>query len=149
MPRARADQSRDVGDLRLSFPAVPESVPALRAAIARFAQEQGFSQRSLEAIQLAVSEAASKVVLHAYRLMDQPATIGVSAACRDNVLMVTVSDAGSGLRPHPDSPGLGVGLLLISTVADAVEFGRSPAGGLSVQMRFKAQAAESGLQSGC
>ena len=138
MARAWPDESLGVGDLHLSFPAVPQSVSAVRAALGSCARDCGFSQAAVQAVQLAGSEAASNVVLHAYRPPREPATIDVTAAYRDHALTITVSDAGTGLRPDPDSPGLGFGLLVISKLADAVKFARSPAGGMSVQMRFNA-----------
>ena len=104
--------------------------------VARLAHELRFPQRTIEAIQLAVTEAASNVVLHAYRPPREPGTIAVIATYRDNALTITVSDSGLGLSPYPDSPGLGIGLLLVDKMADAVQFGRSETGGMRVQMRF-------------
>ena len=47
-----------------------------------------------------------------------------------------VSDAGVGLMPHLDSPGLGLGLPIISQTADVFEVRSSPAGGTELCMRF-------------
>ena len=136
MARAGPGESRYAGDLRLRYPAVPDSVPALRSTLARLAHELRFPPRTIEAIQLAVSEAASNVVLHAYRPPREPGTLDVTATYRNKALTITVSDSGSGAQPASDSPGLGIGLLLIDKMADAAQFRRSQTGGMSVQMRF-------------
>jgi serine/threonine-protein kinase RsbW len=51
-------------------------------------------------------------------------------------LQVTVSDAGSGLRPRPDSPGLGLGLGIIAQVADGLDLVPRASCGLELRMRF-------------
>ena len=89
-------------------------------------------------VSLAVSEAASNVVFHAYRDRDrEPFT--ATAAVEDDRLVVTIADRGSGMRPNPDSAGLGLGLSIIGNVADSVEFDSSDQG-LAVTMRFEIDA---------
>ena len=48
-----------------------------------------------------------------------------------------VRDWGAGIRPRPDSPGLGLGLPLIGALADAVEFGDADDGATDVRMVFR------------
>jgi serine/threonine-protein kinase RsbW/stage II sporulation protein AB (anti-sigma F factor) len=48
----------------------------------------------------------------------------------------TVSDAGRGLIPRPDSPGLGLGLAIIAQIADEFEIDEPDAGGTRVRMGF-------------
>jgi anti-sigma regulatory factor (Ser/Thr protein kinase) len=85
-------------------------------------------------VSLAVSEAASNVVFHAYRDRDRE-PFAVTAEVEDDRLLVTVADRGSGMRPNPDSAGLGLGLSIIGNVADSVEFDSTDSG-LAVTMRF-------------
>src|SRR3712207_9020716 len=48
-------------------------------------------------------------------------TLFRSAEPEDGCVLVTVSDEGSGMRPRPDSPGLGLGLPLISQMTHSFE----------------------------
>src|ERR671932_357762 len=66
------------------------------------------------AVRLAVSEAATNAVVHAYR--ETEGRLEVRAHVADGELVVVVADTGSGLAPRPDSPGLGLGMPLMATV---------------------------------
>jgi serine/threonine-protein kinase RsbW len=101
-----------------------------------FAHGQAAAPRTIDALQLAASEAATNVVMHAYRDSTKPGTIDVSAERDGRELRVIISDGGSGLRPRTDSPGLGLGLSLIATMADDVVFSSSNTGGAEVRMVF-------------
>ena len=66
-----------------------------------------------------------------------PETLEVRARKADSVLIVEVADDGRGLVPRIDSPGLGLGLPLISQVADVLELRTDRARpGLVVRMQF-------------
>jgi serine/threonine-protein kinase RsbW len=117
-------------------PAVPESVAPLRAAVADFAAQAGVPQSTIDTVKLAVSEAATNVVVHAYQDAPAPGLIHVEADVAAHELRVTVADDGSGLRPEQQSPGLGLGLGLIARLADNFELLQGGNGGLRVRMRF-------------
>jgi len=119
-----------------SYPASPESVAAARRAVADFARRNGASPATTDAIQLAVSEAATNVVVHAYRDAPDPGVVDVMAALASEEIWVIVSDAGTGLTPRRDSPGLGLGLGIIAQLADGVDLAHRATGGLEVRMRF-------------
>jgi serine/threonine-protein kinase RsbW len=102
----------------------------------RFAADLGADERTRQNIELAVSEAASNVVVHAYRDRDDPGEIELELATTDGDLVVSVRDAGSGMAPRPDSPGLGLGMPLIANLADSLEIRTLDEGGTEVQMRF-------------
>jgi serine/threonine-protein kinase RsbW len=123
--------------LSANYAARPESVAAARAAVVDFAARSGASAATLEAVALAVSEAATNVVVHAYRDTDEPGAIEVAAATAGGELWVIVADGGSGLRPRRDSKGLGLGLGLIAQVSDGVDLVHRAAGGLELRMRFE------------
>ncbi len=116
------------------YPAVADSVPSARVAVTRFAHQAGATVDRLEAIRLAVSEAVTNAVQHAYRGSAGP--ILVSASYVPDGLWVLISDNGSGLRARADSPGLGLGLALISELADDFEIHSRSTGGTEVRMRF-------------
>lgn len=120
--------------LSRSYPAVADSVPRAREEVKEFAELAGASARQLDAIRLAVSEAATNVVVHAYD--GSTGRIELSARVDHENLCVEVADEGIGLRPRIDGPGLGVGLALISQVADAFAIANRDSGGTEVQMRF-------------
>ena len=119
-----------------AYPALPESVAAVRAALVDFATRIGVPPATIAAVQLAVSEAATNVVVHAYDEASEPGVMEVAVAEAAGELWVIVSDAGSGLRPKPDSPGLGLGLGLIAQVSDGVDLVQRASGGLELRMRF-------------
>jgi anti-sigma regulatory factor (Ser/Thr protein kinase) len=119
--------------LQLDFEPQRRSVRACRQAVADFAEAAGADP---SVVSLAISEAASNVVFHAYRDLERrPFT--VTAGVVGDQLVVTVVDRGSGMKPNPDSAGLGLGLSIIGNVADSVEFDSAEGGGLTVTMRFE------------
>src|SRR3954469_2731513 len=107
--------------LSRSLPATPESVGRLRRAVAEFAHGHGASARALESVNLAVSEALTNVVVHAYRDAAAPGPVLLLVAVRDSALIVTVADEGCGMTPRCDSPGLGLGMGLIAKLSDTFE----------------------------
>ena len=121
----------DEGHFKAVLPAVPASVAEARHAVARFAESQGADP---EQIAIAVSEAVSNVVRHAYCGREAP--VAVEAVSEDRDVVVTVKDRGIGMRPTQDHEGPGYGLPLISNLADHVVVD-SLGWGLTVQMRFK------------
>jgi anti-sigma regulatory factor (Ser/Thr protein kinase) len=120
--------------LNTSHPAVPAVVPAARRMLGDLAAAAGARPEKVEAIRLAVSEAMTNVVLHAYR--DAPGDVYITAAVVANELWVLIADDGCGLDHRSDSAGLGLGLALISQQADDFEIGPRAAGGTEVRMRF-------------
>jgi serine/threonine-protein kinase RsbW len=122
--------------LNRAWPAVPESVAAARAAVAHYASVCGASADVLDAIRVAVSEAFTNAVLHAYRGADQVGTVEVTAEHADSVLLVAVADGGRGMTPRIGSPGLGFGLPLIAQMTQDFRVQHRAEGGTTVWMRF-------------
>jgi serine/threonine-protein kinase RsbW len=122
--------------LHQSMDAVPAAVPTLRGAIAGFLGEAGVGEPVLTSAKLAVSEAVTNAVMHAYVDAPQPGAVSVAATLDDESLLVEVSDDGSGMTPRLDSPGLGVGLPLIAGTADSLDIDNSPRGGTVLRMSF-------------
>jgi serine/threonine-protein kinase RsbW/stage II sporulation protein AB (anti-sigma F factor) len=122
---------------RWAVAAIPEQIAVLRSEVTEYAQQVGVAAGRLGDVRLAVSEAATNAVLHAYRDRD-PGQIRVHAnVLDDGILCIVVEDDGSGPRPRPDSPGLGLGLPTIASVADAVELSTGSARrGARLSMRF-------------
>lgn len=120
--------------------AVPASVPALRGDVAAFARSAGVREPLLSSVKLAVSEAVTNAVLHAYVGL-RPGPVRVAAWLQAECLLIEVSDDGGGMMPRLDSPGLGVGLPFIADTADALDISSSPRGGAQLRMTFDLPAA--------
>lgn len=119
-------------------PAVAESVRPLRAAARSFAADAGACEATADDVSLAVSEAVTNAVLHAYPAEREPGPIELAASVADDgQLEVEVCDHGCGMSPRTDSPGAGVGLRVIAAVAGAMRINPSRDGdGTCVTMRF-------------
>jgi serine/threonine-protein kinase RsbW len=119
-----------------SFRADSHSVSLARRAVTGFAREHGVPADALDSIALAVSEACTNVVVHAYRDGADAGTISVALELAGRSLRVLVGDDGVGMRPRTDSPGLGLGLPIIASVADGFGVEPGPRGGTELRMRF-------------
>jgi serine/threonine-protein kinase RsbW len=119
------------------LPARPQSIARLRHAAAAFADRHGASDRQREDIALAVSEAVSNAVRHAYGDRTGDGTVELQAQVRSRTLEILVCDEGDGMRSHSSSPGMGIGLSLIEQIAQDVTIeSRDPAPGLRLRMTF-------------
>ncbi len=121
-----------------SYPAAASSVPRARTALAMFARATGATPEQVEAVRLAVSEALTNAVLHAYG--GESGSVHVSAARSGSELSVTIADEGRGLRAVSASGGLGMGLALIACMTDYFAMGKRSGGGTQILMRFGARA---------
>jgi serine/threonine-protein kinase RsbW len=117
-------------------PAVPKSVGLLRHAVGEYARAHGAGPDLIASLELAVSEAMSNAVVHAFVDRPAPGSLTVCAEREDDMLVVYVVDDGSGMRPRPDSPGLGVGVPLMTRITESLEFRECSSGGTEVAMRF-------------
>lgn len=108
-----------------SIPARAESLPGLRRLVAAWARRAGVAAAQVDDLVLAVDEAASNVVEHAY---PQPGgVLTVLAQHRDDPARaeVTVTDHGHWQPPPRDPGSRGRGLDLIRRLADEVEILRT------------------------
>jgi anti-sigma regulatory factor (Ser/Thr protein kinase)/PAS domain-containing protein len=119
------------------LPARESNVPELRAAVQSFAAEHGADRRILTDLALAVSEAVTNAVIHAFIDRD-PGTVRVCASVGTDEILVTVVDDGRGMQPRPDSPGLGMGLPLIGQLTTHFDIRMPPGGGTELTMTFAA-----------
>lgn len=126
-----------------TWPAVPDTLTRARRSVAAFVEAAGAGADLLHRVKLAVSEAVTNVILHAYHDWEAETTpgavhVGVALAGtgdRDE-LWVIVADEGCGLQPRDDSPGAGQGLRLIAAAVDQLTVIRRGEGGTELQMRF-------------
>ncbi len=114
----------------------PESVPLVRHALRVYLERLEMSEERIAEVTLAVTEACSNVVVHAYRDRVGDLEVVVEDDPPDGVI-VRVRDHGGGLEPRTDSPGLGVGLPVIYAIANSVEVGTIDGAGTELRMHFR------------
>jgi serine/threonine-protein kinase RsbW len=123
--------------LREQRTALPEHIGALRASVVGYAHDRGASRQECEHIALAVSEALSNSVLHAYVGRPEPGPVTVEVWSDERAIIVVVTDEGSGMVPRLDSPGLGIGLPLIAQMSDHLDIeDRDGQPGVRLRMTF-------------
>jgi serine/threonine-protein kinase RsbW len=119
------------------MPSRPENVAIVRQALGGAIDVLDLSESRLLDINAAVSEACNNVVVHAYGEHQGP--LRVSLCISDDELEVIVTDEGVGIRPRqpdPDEELQGLGLSLIQTLSDRVEFLGGIGEGTTVRMAF-------------
>ncbi len=122
-------------DLWLSVPARAENVAVVRQALAGLCEALSAEPRVVADVKLAVTEACTNVVVHAYP--DGAGSMEVEARPVGRSLSVVVRDHGRGIVPRADSPGLGLGLPMIASLSDSVEIrGDTAAGDTEIIMTF-------------
>ena len=126
-----------VPEVVLNMPARAEGVGVVRQALAGLADALAFDAAVLSDMKMAVTEACTNVVVHAY---DQDAgKLEVEMLAHQNGLTIVVRDHGTGLQPKPtrtEPPALGLGLPLIAALSDAFELRGSAGHGTEVRMTF-------------
>jgi anti-sigma regulatory factor (Ser/Thr protein kinase) len=121
-------------DLEITLPARAENVAVVRHAVGGLGDVLELDDQVLSDIKLAVTEACTNVVVHAYP--DGEGPMGLRAAINSRRLSIVVADRGRGIVPRPDSPGLGLGLPLIATLAESLELGTGHDQQTEVRMTF-------------
>lgn len=117
-------------------PATPEEVGRLRRVAAAAAADRGLAGQSLDHLKLAVSEALTNAVLHAYPNGSAPGPVSVEVAGDQAMVRVTVSDEGAGMTVHSPRRGLGLGLAIVASVSDFCEIRSVRGAGMRVVVGF-------------
>ena len=119
------------------YPALPPRVAEIRRDVNDVATGAGADELALLRIGLAVSEAATNAIIHAYRDRAAAGDVRVLVQQADDFLDVSIRDQGIGMSPRADSPGLGLGLGLMAHEANSFEIRTSTDGGTEVLLRFE------------
>jgi len=122
--------------VRLRLVASADSVRVVRRAMTDLCERLGIAAERAGEVRLAVTEACTNVVLHAYAGNRPRGILEVDARRADGALVVIVRDFGSGLAPRPDSPGLGIGLSLMALLASRFEVRRDPGERTEIVLTF-------------
>ena len=133
--------------VRLRFPARAEYLLLARLAVAEAARRLGLGGRDVADLKLAVTEACSNVVRHAYA-EGTPGEIELELVLDDACVELVVEDFGAGselLLPESAAPSEngGMGIPLIRAVVDELEIRpRATGTGTVVHMTKHASLAE-------
>ena len=125
------------GALCRTAPAVAASVGVLRRAAARHLRDAGIPGAVVGAVELAVSEAVTNVVLHAYPAGAGGGPVHLALELRGGAVLVRVTDEGTGMATRAGCPGAGLGLSIIADLAARAEMSRASRGaGTELLMAF-------------
>ena len=135
---ATVDETRTV---RLTIPAKPEYITLSRLALSGLSRVRPFADETLADLKLALTEACSNSVRHAYD--DDKGHVSISFELRDDRVVIEVADNGTGFEPEAagkngDETELsegGLGIAIIRSIADEVEIGGG-ANGRGSRLRF-------------
>ena len=131
----------DAVTVRLTIPARAEYITLCRLALTGIARLRELSDELLADLKLALTEAASNSVRHAYGDKDA-GVVDISYQLFSDRLVIEVTDEGEGFDPaeaEGDAAELsegGLGIAIIRAIADEVEFGVQP-GGKGSRLRFE------------
>jgi serine/threonine-protein kinase RsbW len=131
----------DAVTVRLTIPARAEYITLCRLALTGIARLRELSDELLADLKLALTEAASNSVRHAYGDKDA-GVVDISYQLFSDRLVIEVRDEGEGFDPAEAEGNAaelsegGLGIAIIRAIADDVEFGAQP-GGKGSRLRFE------------
>lgn len=126
-------KQHEADHIQMSIPAKPEYVGVVRLTVSGVANRLGFTYDEIEDMKIAVAEACTNVVDHAYQ---EGGTMNVSFYLYPNRMEIIVADRGQSFdvdnlrdrlgpvdstKPVGDLKEGGLGLFLINTLMDKVE----------------------------
>jgi serine/threonine-protein kinase RsbW len=132
--------SADSRSVRLTIPARPEYITLGRLALTAIAGVHPVSDETLHDLKLALTEACTNSVKHAYAEGGE-GIVDIVYELQPDRLAVEVGDAGAGFEPHDPNGGNddelsegGLGIEIIRAVTDEVEI--EPREGGGSRLRF-------------
>jgi serine/threonine-protein kinase RsbW len=127
----------------LTIPAKPEYITLSRLALSGLSRVRPLADDTLADLKLALTEACSNSVRHAYD--GGEGHVDIQFVLHDDRLIIEVADDGAGFEPHTTDPAVdgdgselsegGLGIAIIRSIADQVEIGDGP-GGRGSRLRF-------------
>ena len=121
--------------VRLTIPAKAEYITLGRLALTAIARVRPLSEETLSDLKLALTEACTNSVRHAYH-EGRAGTVEIVYQIEPDRLVVEVTDDGSGFEPanlaaggNGDLSEGGLGIAIIQAVSDEVEIGGRESGG--------------------
>jgi serine/threonine-protein kinase RsbW len=129
---AAIDAAEGVSSVRLRIPAKPEYVALGRLALTGLAQVRALPSDTIADLKLALTEAVSNSVRHAYGPTGE-GQVDIRYELRPDSVLIEVLDDGDGFDPE-EAPSFdgddlsegGLGIAIIRTIADEVEIESRP-----------------------
>ncbi|KRE44944.1 anti-sigma B factor RsbW [Paenibacillus sp. Soil522] len=121
--------------IRLTIPARAEYIDMVRLALFGIANKAGFSYEEIEDMKVAVTEACTNVVLHAYS-DGQPGVVDIIFELEKEEISIRIKDEGTSFQYEPSPAGKpvslhdkelsevtagGLGLFMMHALMDKVE----------------------------
>jgi serine/threonine-protein kinase RsbW len=126
--------------IHLTIPAKPEYITLGRLALTGLARVRSLDEDVLGDLKLAITEACTNSVRHAYQ--DGAGAVEIVYELHADRIVVEVLDRGEGFSPDQQSPVLaddlsegGLGIAIIRALTDELEIGSAPGEGGS-RLRF-------------
>lgn len=126
--------SEEGRSVRLTIPARPEYITLGRLALTAIARMRPLSDETLHDLKLALTEACTNSVKHAYQ--DGTGSVDIVYELQGDRLAVEVGDAGSGFEARAEAADAandlaegGLGIAIIRALTDEVEIGNREGGG--------------------
>ncbi len=132
----------DALTVRLTIPARAEYITLCRLALTGIGRLRELSDELLADLKLALTEAASNSVRHAYGEDQDVGVVQISYELFPDRLVIEVTDEGEGFDPAEAEGNAdelsegGLGIAIIRAIADVVEIGTQP-GGKGSRLRFE------------
>lgn len=126
------ERAEGVRTVRLRIPAKPEYIALSRLALTGLAQARGLDSDTIGDLKLALTEAVSNSVRHAYGTPGE-GQVDIRYELRSDRIVVEVVDDGAGFDPE-EAPAFdgdelsegGLGIAIIRTIADDIEIESRP-----------------------
>jgi serine/threonine-protein kinase RsbW len=134
-----SDTDRGTREVRLTIPAKPEYITLGRLALTGISRLRPLDEETLGDLKLALTEACSNSVRHAYASGE--GTVEIRYELHPDRLVIEVVDDGEGFDPSAereegeDLVEGGLGIAIIRSIADELEIGAG-AGGRGSRLRF-------------
>ena len=121
---------------KLRISSSTENLEIIREFINNIASKAGFSEENVDQIELAVDEACTNVIKHAYKYSDKR-MLDISVMLDNEKMEIIIMDKGAGFNPEKlPVPNLekymrvakagGLGIHLMRTLMDEVNFSMNP-----------------------
>jgi stage II sporulation protein AB (anti-sigma F factor) len=128
--------------LKLEFPSLPPNVGLSRLVVATFASQLEFTLAEIEEIRVAISEAVSNCVIHAYP--QNPGIVELSLTIEEGFLITQITDFGRGIENieqakqatfSTEPERMGLGLVFMESFMDEMVLSSRPQEGTTVIMK--------------
>lgn len=128
--------------LKLEFPSLSQNVGVTRLIVATFASQLDFTLAEIEEIRVAVSEAVSNCVIHAYP--DKIGIVNLELIAREGTLEIIVRDFGKGIEDierakqatfSTEPERMGLGLVFMESFMDELVINSRLTEGTTVIMK--------------